>query len=825
MNKSNNDYQTTSEELVTTVASISSNEIHVADSIANNMYTEVDIPEPYRVDVKPFVERPFYAGNVIFTTALARYDQIPSSITNLPGDVIRSNPSLLNAMKIGSLYRANLQLNITIAGTISHAGKVLAAILPPLPPSSIPLNGIPLINHALSGPHASLNANEATSVTLPVPWYCNSDLATLDMDQTSSSTLDIVPSNGNYATLVFIVMNPLSPSTGASQDLTITIEAIFKNLDVVVPTPRFVTWNPQSFGKAITGLKNAIVSPVKSLTGDFIDKAATTLFSWIGLHNPNIPTIAERDIITQRNFPNISDAPQFFEKLDPYTQFDRIVQSPIFGSDVDEMTTTYITNKKQFIGTFTVKSSDPLGTLYWVRPISPMQGGIFFTNNVMYCSNNIELMHSLHRAWRGDLEILVESVMNNKQNVRLRVLKMYNPTLDVISSTPQYASIANAPSSLLTYTAGGQEHVISLPYLCRNDLTPCSDNVNFEALFHGLYYIYLAQPLANSGDSPESIEFNVYIRGTPNLSFYGYPVKSIRPVSFGVLPTQSRNFTPQSNTIKVMNESQPQNDKISKDERKDFQLHSERLFKTPDLRSLIRRMYVPLKGVDSEVIDPGAFITQVIPLSVFLGEESFGPQIDQRATPISIISRMYYSKSVGFKFQLKQTDFSSGTSARNVTTTVYFVPPDFTYDPAIFTVMGAPVNPNLTEPAINPSYTVPLPLVQLPVTTESHTRLYEFTVPDVTFYKFMGSPAKFYDAASSTDNYSTSDFGSLYIRYTNLSSDRIFLQNTLMFGLTDESRLGHHCLASPFIIVKDHSPYLGSTEPKAPGIFYGGFLI
>jgi len=209
------------------------------------MYTQVDIPEPFRVDVKPFVERPFYAGNTKFTTSDTRYSILPCNILHLPGDVIRSNPSLLNAMKIGSLYRANLELNITLAGTITHAGKILAAVLPPLPPGVNTLSGVQLINHALTGPHGTLNANEATSITIPVPWYCNADLATLDMDDTTTPTLDIVPVNGNYATFALIVMNPLSPSEGSSQELTVTIEAIFKNLDVVVPTPRFVKWVPQ----------------------------------------------------------------------------------------------------------------------------------------------------------------------------------------------------------------------------------------------------------------------------------------------------------------------------------------------------------------------------------------------------------------------------------------------------------------------------------------------------------------------------------------------------------------------------------------------------
>ena len=188
------------------------------------------------------------------------------------------------------------------------------------------------------------------------------------------------------------------------------------------------------------------------------------------------------------------DSTQYFEKLDPYTEFNRLVTQPIFGSDVDEMSISHITSKRQMLGTFTVKTSDAIGTLYWARPISPFQGGLDSNTNQVTCSNNIELMHSMHRAWRGGLKVTITAVMNNKQQVKLRVIKMYNPTTKILNNVPTYLSVSNAPSHLMEYTEGAQEHSIDLPFLCRNDLVPCSEDLNFEALFHGIYYIYLAQP-------------------------------------------------------------------------------------------------------------------------------------------------------------------------------------------------------------------------------------------------------------------------------------------------------------------------------------------
>lgn len=517
------------------------------------MYTRVDVPEAYRVDAKPFIERPFFLEEVVWSTSAEKFSLLPNSKRQMPGDVLRSNPSLLSAMKIGSMYRSDLSLSISVAGTITHAGCILVGILPPMPKPFKTGPHDSLVNTILSGPHGFLYANEATSINIDVPWYCNSDMATLDMELKSANyipSLDITVNNGNYGTLVFLVLNKLSPSTGSSTQLSIIVESCFKNLDIVVPTPRYVEWTEQSFeGVAegaksmISGLFNQTATGLKSVASDAIDAARQYIFGWTGLHNPNYTTIDRRIITTPRNFPNQIDTEQYFEKLDPNGKYDRIVQSPIFGSAVDEMRIQHIVSKKQFVGSFTVSSSDTVGKLVWVRPISPYQGGNSAERANVY--NNIELIHRLTRAWRGSLNIHIASVMNNKQQVKLKVLKMYNPSLKAKTSYPTYASIANAPSHLIEYTQGGQEVKVDLPFLCRNDLIPCSRDLTFEALYHGLYYIYVAQPLANSDGSPTTIEFNVFISGGEDLTFYGYSTEMSIWNGFDSfdVPQQLKNFS------------------------------------------------------------------------------------------------------------------------------------------------------------------------------------------------------------------------------------------------------------------------------------------
>jgi hypothetical protein len=110
---------------------------------------------------------------------------------------------------MGSLYRYQAKLNISVAGTITHAGCILAGVIPPTEVSpNYSFTQKSLINTILSGPHAFLHANEATSVLIDIPWYCNTDLDSLDLQVPSASYINpisLAPISGNFGTLVFMV--------------------------------------------------------------------------------------------------------------------------------------------------------------------------------------------------------------------------------------------------------------------------------------------------------------------------------------------------------------------------------------------------------------------------------------------------------------------------------------------------------------------------------------------------------------------------------------------------------------------------------------------
>lgn len=1073
----------------TTVAAVTTRQIQSIDSPFNDNFMKVSIPDAYRVDAKAFIERPFFVDEVTFPNTAQRYSLLNNTVKFLPGDIARSNPSVLNMFKMASYGRPDLVLNASMAGTITHAGCVLMGVLPPMP--AFPTANKSLINTILTGPHAFLHANEATSIVIPAPWYCNADLATTDMEQTQGylTTLDITETNGNYATLVFMVLNPLAPSTGSTNSLKIVVEACFKNFDLAVPTPRFVTWvaqsgrnrdhksrspelmafaninydeidriarehsleiwgtmsarrkrtfiarlrsfapyvsigttliglilrlaflsiaeeentdtfNPQSgivdtITGGITGLLDSTASGIKKVTGDVIDKGRDLIREYTGLHNPNTPEIHQRVISTETNFVNYTDAPQFFEKLDPFTKFNRIVKEPIFGSTLDEMAITNIVTKKQFLGTFVVSINDAIGQMKWARPISPFQGGdgLALAGSAIKCYNNLELLHSFSRGWRGGLKLTIQSVMNNKQQCKLRVIKLYNPSVNIATAYPSYKSIVNAPTHLLEFTQGGQEHEIKLPYLCRNDITPCASNTSFEAMFHGMYYIYVAQPLVISDSSPNQIEFNIYLSGEDDLTFYGYSTNTTYHASYDVLntPTDNRSkslvssptfddvrkinlskgtyfvdsdnqelfikrnvldylkhssvkkskeeiehvtievsklisklinsdkplpeptseqqlpmtdsrrlaidikkefnrcnalylrclsilgedkyrellgkakivdssvvqfdtshlhvwesvslrqiFTPRrfqaqsGNSIKVMNEPQDQSH-VTRDDSKDQQLtHMTRLMPSVDIRHFIRRMYK--STVNFVNIDPLGASNSTFPLASILGELPNA----WNYTPIETFSRMYYGKTVGFKFRIMIT--LDRINAQNVSDIdqldfrLYYIPQNM--NALTGPKLIASALPNISaipSPITNASDCVPLPYSVIAKHSTRTTKVFEFVVPDTSFYKFMGSPIKFYnfDGNANPRVPAQADFGSLIFQFTNLNEELKFNGVIETFvGLTDESRLGYHTMAPPFVVYKTASLYLGTDASSTASIppvvntflYRGGFL-
>jgi len=105
---SNSDFNIDAQNMTTTVAQITTRDIQEIGSIFNDKYMTVAIPDAYRVDARSFIERPFFVDEVAFPSTGTRYALLTSAVKFLPGDIARSNASVLNMFKMAAYGRPDL---------------------------------------------------------------------------------------------------------------------------------------------------------------------------------------------------------------------------------------------------------------------------------------------------------------------------------------------------------------------------------------------------------------------------------------------------------------------------------------------------------------------------------------------------------------------------------------------------------------------------------------------------------------------------------------------------------------------------------------------
>ena len=297
------------------------------------------------------------------------------------------------------------------------------------------------------------------------------------------------------------------------------------------------------------------------------------------------------------------------------------------------------------------------------------------------------------------------------------------------------------------------------------------------------------------------------------------------------MPYIQHSWNPQSGPIEVMNEPQEQHNTVTRDDKEDALFDMSRLMPTLDIRPLVRRMY---KGLSEDLhVDRKSNVNYTLNLSGIVGEDPS----TWAYTPIESISRMYYGKTLGFKVRMMCTiDPNEETSStiQDLTCRVFYLPQDLGIVSTTRTVTSA--LPNLNS-FVSPMVASiigdpPLPLTIVSRNTDTQTIVYEFVVPDTSFFKFLGGPDKFYNFSGSTAHpkLAISDFGNLVFQFSNTTNKVITFHVEMFFGLTDESRLGFHSIAPPVKVAKYDAYYLGTdtvvhdpaTATLNPFTYYGG---
>lgn len=545
----------------------------------------VSVPKELKQTFPTLINKPFFVDNFLWSSAKAQYTQvfavdIPSGI--LVNDVAKT------PFKVSAMYRAKLCAYLQVTGTTQHQGTILVA--------AIPFNSVGTtttqltrnsLNSLLQAPHVFLSANEATPVCIEIPFYSNTKLRHCNLtDKQWAMNFDF-----DYATLVGVVLNPLLPPTGGSNILSISAHAMFKKAEFYVPANRDIQWSAESViveqppsleerlraceakiekceretkkikccmlskacfsclccvapptfcaeARVITNLADGVAKLAKSTAGDIIDVARGAFRFYTGFHNPNIPMIQHRSIVGQRNFTNSVDVPTYQEKLDPYANHDRIVNEPTFYTTKDEMLISNIISKPQYISTFTLSTTGPTatsGNVVFSRPITPLQEKISATSvDSATMSTPLQVLGMMSTMWSGTLRLHIQSAMSNFHCCKLMIVKNYTPNDEVLMNLPPMDDVGNLLCTTIEFSGGGQVQTVDLPYCSPLEELPIMNVASANAMSHGMYYIYVVQPLIANGSVATTASFNVYISAGEDFSFYGYSLNRLIPVKLHV---------------------------------------------------------------------------------------------------------------------------------------------------------------------------------------------------------------------------------------------------------------------------------------------------
>jgi len=837
------------------------------------------VPPVLEMDYSVILNKPFLLDTVDWPNTATRHSLLLSY--ELPGDVLAN--ALAEIPFIASVYyRAKISMVFQVSGTPMHQGILLA--------SAQPFNNlggsIDRINSYLSAPHVFLHANESTSVALEIPFYVNSKLAPIDFTDST-----VVPSNigANFCSVELMVFNPLGVPSSGSTTVSVSAHVVFRELEFYVPhiDPEWVPFpgflaegfignfyegvkatiskSLDSFASGVNALAGDLLDKTKGLVKDGVSAVREGVRAYTGLHNPEIPALDGRCAVqTRQNF-NLVDTPNFFEKLDPYANFTKVFDDYYFDTDVDEMLVSEIISKPQFIGSFKVTSADPSGTILWSRPISPAQENrvrtytdAVGTQSTTVSSNLLQTLSKLSRFWKGSINIHLQSSMTNFHFCKLIVARDYSPDVKMLTSYPAFESVANLMTETLEFSAGGQVHTVKMPFCSPLSVLPCSADLQFNALQHGMYYVYLYQPLVINGTVPTTIEFNVYVSAGDDFDFFGYsvdPLRMYKPTSDPVLALEDVEASSKWEAESEVQAPVPVNSQEAVDLSPHQEMKDEPYHMRPikHVRDYIRRFYnVASQRVLSTTLtsENGCFS---VPVASLLGLNQRGDTEFEYHSTLAIIKGLF----LGYKGGLKAKLLVNGSPKVQV----WYVPPSYTIDnaapagetqwirnnaiPSSASTAFLPIQemfqaPNFVPPStaiqLGVAYASQTVSVEAPNYVNSNSALVlsngagfsepiamsvcelEFEIPYMSPFKFVGNSDLFVNITSTNAINALNDLGSLVIKATQpalfevgQSTVKTGITYQLYIAATDETRLGFQINAPTIGYGSRNIPTIGET--------------
>lgn len=795
------------------------------------------------MDYNQFLHKPLFVDQFIWSTASSVDTNLGIVVT--PFDIINTNEFLTIPFKSSCFYRMKAKVVLQVAGTIRHAGIVLAAALPTGVSATAPNN------YLLSVPHAFLYANQANPVSIEVPFYNPGPLRQTNFADRAPRLIRGSDNTDSYARVALRVVNQLSaPSTG-STTVIITAHVIIEELEFYTPAPVEVLY---AQSQIITQALDSATSILKQKSSDFIDLCRGTLHMWTGLHNPNLGAPTDKHYMQQRNNPNVVDALTQYETLSPYSMDESgQTTAPLFHNKVDEMDMQYLLSQPQFITqNIDIPLNSNVGDLIFTRPITPFMAVPSKTSASHVLTSIQSKLAFCASHWSGDMELMLQIDMSNMQYLKLMVVLDYTRNINstdigVEGSPTSFGPFQGTLTHTLEFAGGGTIQCVKLPFMSPYRQLPLTTDWKANALSHGIVRIYVLQPPVTSDDTIVP-QLNVLMRCLPNFQLYGI---SHRRATYSVIPNPVLAMSSEPDTMEVQSMEMSEVATVTSQECTDHKVEDKpgvvyspgNLRPIVSVRDIVRRLY-PVAGW---LVTPSSTLRNnyiTVPIDGLFRNSRTGinyPGTGTNVTPLQIVSDLFY----GYRGSVKLKVMITGSNATSVQ---YFPPSQSVTKEGIFGLYvpttNITTNAALLTDAVEtclpyPDPNRPLPVVTLqemadynrrpsilrsvggPGSIEDQVTVHDCSVPYMSHQDFVTRESR--ELLTSSLIGSTESLGYLKISFTSTvtsTTPTVLYSNvfiTIFAGCGDDARFGMLAAArqcSPYYVT-DGTDYI-QGDPIMP---------
>lgn len=440
------------------------------------------------------------------------------SIFNFPYALLQTSTNLLDKINRFHYFRASVELEFHVAGTMYHQGCLMAAVLPfnngvVTDPKLTDIWVMSTLDHV----HISPDSNTVTKIKIPY------------LSQTSYWRHDMDENKGYFGTCLIRVLNPLLLQNSlTTPTIPVTVFARFVDPEVMAPTLH--AQSGEAKAKSSSGILSKTLEKVSTTVSNVTNKIASSpilqaavstgsealrLGAMMGFDKPDSIESFKPVYLSTVNSLSVMNGMNVVNTLTMDNENAISNKPEDFAQSVQETNFSYLCSQPGLFlqGSFTDSAAaDSLIAKWHNSPyIAPAT-----TSVIQYipCS----AVASQFKYWHGDMKYTVYFKTAKFTICKLRI--SYHPTFSEIVLSPEGSGDF---ASMVVDVCGDTTISFAIPY-CKHEPYSTAHDARVAAWtedqYAGAISISVVNPIAPlDGDVNQLIYYNIYAAAHPDMDF------------------------------------------------------------------------------------------------------------------------------------------------------------------------------------------------------------------------------------------------------------------------------------------------------------------